>query len=57
LRIVAYIHLAVGILSLIKFIVLLLYGTFSLEFGTLAIPVFHGPLSLRNDGVCAIVLS
>jgi hypothetical protein len=47
----------VGILSVIKFIVLLFHSTLSLEFGILGIPVFFGLLNLRNGWrVCAMVL-
>jgi hypothetical protein len=56
LRVVAYIHLVVGILSVTKFVLLLFHSTFSLEFGILGIPVFFGLLNLRNGWrVCAMV--
>lgn len=57
LRVVAYIHLVVGILCVIEFIVLLFHSTFSLQFGILGIPIFFGLLNLRNGWrVCAMVL-
>ncbi len=57
LRVVAYIHLLGGILSVTKVIVLLAHGTFSLETGLLGIPIFFGLLKLRNGWrVCAMVL-
>ncbi|MBI5091961.1 MAG: hypothetical protein HZB26_05895 [Candidatus Hydrogenedentes bacterium] len=57
LRVVAYIHLVVGILCVIQSIVLFLYNTVSLQFGLLGIPIFFGLLSLRNGWrVCAMVL-
>jgi hypothetical protein len=57
LRVVAYIHLVIGILSVIGFIVPLFHGTISIPFGILYIPIFFGLLNLRNGWrVCAMVL-
>lgn len=57
LRVVAYIYLVAGVLSVFKCIALLFYSTFSIEFGILGIPIFFGLLNLRNGWrVCAIVL-
>ena len=56
LRVVAYIHLIVGILSVIGFIVPLFHGTISPQFGILYIPIFFGLINLRNGWrVCAMV--
>ena len=57
LRVVAYIHLVMGILSVVKFIVLLFHSRLSFEFGILGIPIFFGLLNLRSGWrVCAMVL-
>ena len=57
LRVVAYIHLVMGILSVVEFFVLLLHSKLSLQFGILGIPIFFGLLNLRNGWrVCAMVL-
>lgn len=57
LRVVAYIHLVVGVGCVIQFIVMLFHGTISVQFGILYIPIFFGLLNLRNGWrVCAMVL-
>jgi hypothetical protein len=56
LRVVAYIYLVAGILSVIQFIVELFHSSISLQFGVLCIPIFFGLLNLRNGWrVCALV--
>lgn len=57
LRVVAYIHLVGGLLSVVTFFVLLFNGTFSIRLGILGIPIFFGLLNLRNGWrICAMVL-
>jgi hypothetical protein len=57
LRVVAYIHLVVGVGCVIQFIVMLFHSTISLQFGIVYIPIFFGLLNLRNGWrVCAMVL-
>jgi hypothetical protein len=57
LRVVAYIHLVIGVGCAIRFIVLLFHGTISLQFGILYIPIFFGLFNLRNGWrVFAMVL-
>ncbi len=57
LRIVAIIHLVVGILAVITFFVLLTQSTFSIQFGILGIPIYFGLLQYRNGWrICSLVL-
>ncbi|GMV91593.1 MAG: hypothetical protein AMXMBFR82_13710 [Candidatus Hydrogenedentota bacterium] len=57
LRIVATIHLVVGVLAAIKFFVLLSQNTFSIQFGILGIPIYFGLLHYRNGWrICSLVL-
>ena len=57
LRVVAILQLIMGVLSVIKFFVLLANGTFSIEFGILGIPIYVGLLRFRNGWrICALVI-
>jgi len=48
LKIVAYIHLCLGIYCIIRFLVLLAHNHLSIEFGILGIPIFWGLLVISR---------
>ncbi|SRR6266511_2070329 len=56
LRVVAYIHLVMGILCVIQFIVQLFHSAITLSLGILYFPIAYGLFNLRNGWrVCAMV--